>query len=98
LPSLNRPEQFRASVFCSSIRLRPNPINTLFQALRTLGYIDGQTLSIEYRYAEGKPERLAALALELVQLKPNVIFAWGGDVAPWGQTSDSLDSNRGLGQ
>ena len=37
---------------------------------------------IEYRYAEGKRDRLAGLAAELVELNPNVIFAYGGDVAP----------------
>ena len=58
-------------------------INPLLQGLRAIGYIDGQTLSIDYRYAEGKSERLAALAVELVQLKPNFNFAYGGDVAPY---------------
>jgi putative tryptophan/tyrosine transport system substrate-binding protein len=50
--------------------------------LRAAGYIDGETLSIEYRYAEGKRDRLAGLAAQLVQLNPNVIFAYGRDVAP----------------
>jgi putative ABC transport system substrate-binding protein len=53
------------------------------RGLRDLGYIDGQTISIEYRYAEGKPERLPALAMELVGLKPDVMFVLGGDVAPY---------------
>jgi putative tryptophan/tyrosine transport system substrate-binding protein len=44
--------------------------------------VDGKSIAIEYRYAEGKVERLPDLASELVQLKPDVIFAYGGDVAP----------------
>ena len=60
-----------------------DPIGPLIQGLRALGYVDGKTVSIEYRYAEGKPERLPNLAAELVQLKPDVIFAYGGDVAPY---------------
>jgi len=59
-----------------------DPIAPLIQALREAGYIDGETLSIEYRYAEGKRDRLPGLAADLVQLNPNVIFAYGGDVAP----------------
>jgi len=51
--------------------------------MRELGYIDGKNIVIEYRYAEGKPERLPELAADLVQLKPDVIFALGGDVAPF---------------
>jgi len=43
------------------------------QGLRELGYIEGQNLVIEYRYAEGKPERYPELAAELVRLKVDVI-------------------------
>jgi putative ABC transport system substrate-binding protein len=52
------------------------------RALRDLGYVEGQNIAIEYRGAEGKPERFAELAAELVGLNPNVLFALGGDVAP----------------
>jgi putative ABC transport system substrate-binding protein len=45
------------------------------QGLRDLGYVEGQNLLIEYRYAEEKPERLPALAAELVQLQVAVIVA-----------------------
>ena len=41
--------------------------------LRELGYVEGKNLVIEYRYAEGKLERLPALAAELVGLKVDVI-------------------------
>ncbi len=59
------------------------PIGPLLQGLGTMGYVDGKTIAIEYRFGDGKPERLPDLAAELVQLKPDVIFAFGGDVAPF---------------
>jgi putative tryptophan/tyrosine transport system substrate-binding protein len=43
------------------------------QGLRELGYIEGKNLIIEYRYADGRPERLPALAEELVRLKVDII-------------------------
>jgi len=47
-------------------------------ALRELGYIEGQNIATEYRYAEGKPERQAELAAELVRLKVHIIVVLGG--------------------
>jgi putative ABC transport system substrate-binding protein len=47
----------------------------LRQGLRDLGYIEGQNLAIEYRFADGQIERLPQLAAELVRLKVNVIIA-----------------------
>jgi putative ABC transport system substrate-binding protein len=49
-------------------------------ALRELGYVEGQNIVIEYRYAEGKPDRFADLAVELVRLKVDIIVAAGGSV------------------
>jgi putative tryptophan/tyrosine transport system substrate-binding protein len=51
------------------------------QGLRDLGYEDGKNLSFEYRWAEGKYERLPALAAELVGLKPDVIVTQGSPAA-----------------
>ena len=48
-------------------------------ALRELGYIEGQNLAVERRYAEGKRERQAELAAELVRLNVEVILLAGGD-------------------
>ena len=59
----------------------------LQQGLAALGYVDGQNISVEYRYAEDKPERLAGLAAELVRLKPDVLFPLGGDVTPFVSTA-----------
>src|SRR5688500_20256851 len=47
------------------------------QGLRDLGYVDGRNLSMEWRWSEGKPDRLPALAIELVALRPDVIVASG---------------------
>ena len=52
-------------------------IEAFKQGLRELGRIEGPTLAIDYRYAEGKPERLAGLATELMQLKVDVIVTEG---------------------
>jgi putative tryptophan/tyrosine transport system substrate-binding protein len=48
------------------------------QGLRELGYVEGKNIVIEYRYAEGKLDRLPALAAELVRLKVDVIVTGGG--------------------
>ena len=48
------------------------------QRLRELGYVEGKNIVIEYRYAEGKLERLPDLAAELVRLKVDVIVTAGG--------------------
>ena len=47
------------------------------QGLRELGYIDGKNIVMEYRWAEGKTERLPDLAAELVRLKVDVIVTGG---------------------
>jgi len=49
------------------------------QALRERGHIEGQNIAIEYRYAEGKRDRLPELAAELVRLKVDIILAASGD-------------------
>jgi putative ABC transport system substrate-binding protein len=50
-------------------------VEPLREGLRELGYVEGQNIEIHYRWAEGKPERLAGLASELLSLKPDVIVA-----------------------
>ena len=50
------------------------------ESLRESGYVEGQNIAIDLRYAEA-PERLRALAGELVQLKASVIVTYG-DLAP----------------
>src|SRR5258707_1489992 len=55
----------------------PGPV-AFNQGLRDLGYTEGRNILIEYRWAEGKPERFPALAVELVALKVDVIMSTGG--------------------
>ena len=47
------------------------------QGLRELGYVEGKNIVIEWRSAEGKPDRLPALAAELVRLKVDIIVTGG---------------------
>jgi putative tryptophan/tyrosine transport system substrate-binding protein len=56
----------------------PDPFVEAFkQALRDLGYTEGRNVSIEYRWAEGREERLASLAADLVRLKVDVMVVGG---------------------
>ena len=51
------------------------------QVLRERGYIEGQNIATEYRYAEGKRDRFPAIAAELVRLKVEIILVAGPDLA-----------------
>jgi putative ABC transport system substrate-binding protein len=53
----------------------PGPLEAFREGLRDLGYVEGQTIVIEWRFAEGKNERLPDLVDDLVRLKVDVIFA-----------------------
>jgi putative ABC transport system substrate-binding protein len=48
------------------------------ERLRDLGWIEDRTIVIEYRWSEGRPERVAEITAELVQRKPDVIVTYGG--------------------
>jgi putative tryptophan/tyrosine transport system substrate-binding protein len=52
-------------------------IEAFLQGLRELDYVEGKDIAIEYRYAEGNPDRLPALAAELVSLKIDIIVTGG---------------------
>jgi putative ABC transport system substrate-binding protein len=56
----------------SSIKDR---IEAFRQGLRELGYVEGKNIVIEWRYAEGKPDRYPALTAELVRLKVDILVA-----------------------
>jgi ABC-type uncharacterized transport system substrate-binding protein len=60
-------------------------LDALRQGLRELGYVEGQNIVIDYRYSEGKHERLPDLAADLVRLKVDVIYA----CCPGGRTSEA---------
>jgi putative ABC transport system substrate-binding protein len=47
------------------------------QALRELGYLEGQNIAYEYRYSEGAPDRLATIAAELVRRPVDLIATFG---------------------
>src|SRR5262245_55488125 len=66
---LSSPDAASESTRAEAIRL----------ALREHGYIEGQTIAIEYRYGEGKTDRYPELAAELVRLKVDIIVAAGSD-------------------
>ena len=55
----------------------PEPLRTLLRdALREIGYAEGENLRLEFRSAEGNRDRLASLAAELVGLKVEVLVAY----------------------
>jgi putative ABC transport system substrate-binding protein len=56
-------------------------MQALLQRLHELGYSEGTNMTFRYRSAEGHPERLAPLAMELVQDKPDVLIAGFGTLA-----------------
>ena len=74
----------------------PSPYGeALRRGLADLGWVDGQNVRIEYRYAEGRPERYPGFFAELLRLNADVIVAGGGTpAARGGQASDEHDPDR----
>ena len=66
----------------------PN-LGAFVDGLRELGYVEGRSLALEYRSAEGRPERVRDLALEVASLKPDVIVVLGGDMVPFVRNATS---------
>ena len=65
----------RIGYLAPSLAANPQNHEAFRQGLRDLGYVEGGNVVLEYRDAEGKPERFPALAAELVALKVDVIVA-----------------------
>lgn len=76
---------YRVGVLVFSTPTADPNVPVFREALRAAGYVEGRNLALEFRYAEGKPERLKLLAEELAQLRPDLIYAIGGDVVPFAQ-------------
>jgi putative tryptophan/tyrosine transport system substrate-binding protein len=61
----------------TSLSTSPDRREAFRQGLRELGYVEGKNIVVEYRHAEGKFDRLPALAAELVRLKVDIILTSG---------------------
>jgi putative tryptophan/tyrosine transport system substrate-binding protein len=61
----------------SSSSLEPHYLEAFRQRLRDLGHIEGESIAIEYRWADGEDDRLPNLAAELVRLNPDIIVTTG---------------------
>src|SRR6266478_5487328 len=75
----------------ASTPLNWNPWTAAFvQRLRELGWIEGRTVAIEYRWAEGRSERFSEIATEFVRLKVDVILTVGGAVLAAKQATSAI--------
>ena len=82
LPLAARAQQARTPVigFLSSVSLDKYTIRleAFRQGLKEVGYVEGQNVAVEYRWAEGQNQRLATLGAELVQRQVDVLVSAGG--------------------
>jgi putative tryptophan/tyrosine transport system substrate-binding protein len=65
-------------------------VDAFVQRLRELGWVDGRTITIEYRWAEGRTERFEEIAAEFVRLKVNVILTVGSAVLAAKQATSTI--------
>src|SRR4029434_6916713 len=74
-----QPKKVARIGFLAAVSLSANSarFEAFRQGLRELGYVEGQSIVVEYRWAEGKFDRLPDLAAELVRLKVDVILSGG---------------------
>jgi putative tryptophan/tyrosine transport system substrate-binding protein len=66
---------YRVGFLWDSPTVFPDALEAFAQGLRDLGYVEGRNITIEYRWAEGKPEQIREMAEELVRLKVDAIVA-----------------------
>ena len=69
---------------------RRDRVEALRQGLRELGYVEGKNITIEYRYAQGRSDRLPELARELVRLNVEIIFAGGAPATEAAKNATSM--------
>jgi putative ABC transport system substrate-binding protein len=55
----------------------PDEMMGFRQGLKELGYVDGQNVTIDYRFTDGQPDRIVGLAAELIRLQPDVLVVLG---------------------
>jgi putative tryptophan/tyrosine transport system substrate-binding protein len=72
---------YRIGYLATDLAAASSTTEAFRRGLRDLGYVEGRNVVIEYRDAEGKSERLPALAAELATLKADVIVTAGGTLA-----------------
>jgi putative ABC transport system substrate-binding protein len=60
------------------------------ERLQELGWFEGRTVAIEYRWSEGRPERVAEIAAEFMRQKVNVIVAYGSAVTTLKKATSSI--------
>jgi hypothetical protein len=77
LPLAARAQQVSArrplvAVLSTVTRERTLPLNAFVQGMREFGYVEGENIDIEYRFAEGRLDRFPALADELVQMRDQI--------------------------
>jgi putative ABC transport system substrate-binding protein len=70
---------YRVGVLMSLYAPESDPPQAFRGGLRDLGYLEGQNLVIDWRYTQGRDERLPGMAAELVRLRPDVLVA---DITP----------------
>ena len=85
----------RIGYLSGAARIRPIlvRIEAFRRGVRDLGYIEGKNILVEYRYAEGKLDRIPSLVAELVQLKVDVLVSPAGSSDPCSQAGDQDDSH-----
>jgi putative ABC transport system substrate-binding protein len=70
----------------------------LVQRLRELGWVEGHTVALEYRWSEGRSERLAEIAAEVARLKPDVIVTAGTAVPALKRVTSAIPIVFALGR
>ena len=74
----------------STASIQSQQLAAFIQRLRELGWMDGRTVGIEVRWAEGRPERFAEIAGEFVRLKVDIIVTMGGAVLAAKQATSAI--------